>query len=124
MLRLADILFVVFHTILVVFNLCGWGFRRTRRLHLVVISLTLGSWFGLGLFYGLGYCPCTDWHWEVKRALGESDLPASWVKYYADRLTGADVDAALIDISVATAGAAAFVLSVGLNIRDYLRARS
>jgi hypothetical protein len=123
MLRLADILFVVFHTILVVFNLCGWAFRRTRRLHLIVISLTLASWFGLGLFYGLGYCPCTDWHWDVKRALGESDLPASWVKYYADHWSGADVDAGLIDTFVVTAGAAAFVLSVGLNIRDYLRAR-
>jgi hypothetical protein len=26
------------------------------------------SWFGLGLFYGIGYCPSTDWHWRIKRA--------------------------------------------------------
>ena len=82
--RLLDILFVVFHTLLVGFNMLGWAWRRTRRLHLITISVTLLSWFGLGVVYGWGYCPLTDWHWDVKRVLGETALPASWMKYYLD----------------------------------------
>lgn len=124
MLRLADILFVLFHTILIVFNLSGWAFRKTRRIHLLAISLTIGSWVVLGFFYGFGYCPCTDWHWGVKRALGERGLPASWVKYYVDLVTGQNWDAGLIDTVVGVAGMGAFLLSVGFNIRDYVSRRN
>lgn len=121
MLRLANILFVVFHSLLIVFNLTGWALKKTRPVHLVCISLTVASWIGLGFWYGFGYCPCTDWHWDVKRSLGESNLPASWVKYYADWITGYDWQPALIDSIVAVAAGAALLLSIGLNARDYLR---
>ena len=82
-----DYFFVTFHTGLVLFDLTGWAWKRTRRIHLIVMGLTIVSWFGLGLFYGWGYCPCTDWHWAVKVKLGETNLPNSYVKYYVDRLT-------------------------------------
>jgi len=118
MLRLLDLLFVLFHSGLVLFNLIGWAFSKTRRLHLIIISLTVSSWLGLGYFFGLGYCPSTDWHWEVKRALGEQRLPASWMKYYADHITGQSWDTGLIDMIVGIAGVGALLLSVGLNIRD------
>lgn len=118
MLKFLDVFFFFFHTGLVVFNLTGWIWRKTRRLHLAVISLTVISWFGLGLFYGIGYCPCTDWHWEVKRELGETRLPASYVKYYVDRATGGDVDPAAVDAAVAALGIGALVVSVVLNIKD------
>ena len=116
--RLLDILFVVFHTLLVGFNMLGWAWRRTRRLHLITISATLLSWFGLGVAYGWGYCPLTDWHWDVKRALGETGLPASWMKYYLDLVTGLDWSAALVDGLVIGSALAALVLSVVLNVRD------
>ena len=116
--RLLDILFVVFHTLLVGFNMLGWAWRRTRRLHLITISVTLLSWFGLGMVYGWGYCPLTDWHWDVKRALGETALPASWVKYYLDGITGLDWSAALVDGLVIGSALAALVVSVVLNVRD------
>lgn len=119
--RLYDILFVAFHTALVVFNVLGWAWRRTRRVHLLTISATLLSWFGLGIAYGWGYCPLTDWHWQVKRALGETGLPASWVKYYLDRLTGLAWNATLVDGLVVGTALAALVLSVGLNLRDRRR---
>ena len=45
--RLLDIFFVVFHTLLVGFNMLGWAWRRTRRFHLITITVTLLSWFGL-----------------------------------------------------------------------------
>ena len=122
--RLYDLLFVSFHTALVVFNMLGWAWRRTRRFHLLTISATLLSWFGLGIVYGWGYCPLTDWHWQVKRALGETGLPGSWVKYYLDRLTGVAWNAALVDGLVIGAALAALALSVALNLRDRRRLAS
>ena len=110
-----DAFFVVFHAALVIFNLTGWIWPRTRRLHLVVMSLTVLSWFGLGLVYGIGYCPCTDWHWDVKRQLGETGLPASYVKYYVDAVTAGDWDALLIDRVVTFLGLGAFAASLWVN---------
>jgi hypothetical protein len=123
MLLFLDIFFFLFHTGLVAFNLVGWIWKKTRRVHLAVISLTVASWFGLGLFYGIGYCPCTDWHWQVKRELGAENLPASYVKYYLDRATGLDVDPGVIDVSVAVLGIAALLISVAVNYVGWKRTR-
>ena len=116
-----DIFFVVFHTALIGFNLTGWIWKKTRRIHLATIALTILSWVGLGFFYGFGYCPCTDWHWQVKRALGETGLPASYVKYYLDTLTGLDWEPFMVDLSVAVLGLAAFGASVWVNVQDWRR---
>jgi len=119
-----DYVFIVFHGSLVIFDLTGWAWRRTRRMHLVTISLTVLSWFGLGIFYGWGYCFCTDWHWGVKRELGETNLPNSYVKYYADNLTGFTWDPLAVDVIVLILGLLAFILSCWLNLRDYKFHRS
>jgi len=71
-----DVTFLVLHTILIIFNLFGWIFRKTRRINLLTILLTGSSWLVFAPWYGLGYCLCTDWHWEVKRRLGETDFTA------------------------------------------------
>ena len=119
--RLYDILFVVFHTALIGFNVLGWAWRRTRRFHLVTIGATLLSWFGLGAVYGWGYCPLTDWHWRIKLMLGETDLPGSWIKYQLDRITGFDWSPVVVDwITVGTA-LGALGLSVVLNLADRRR---
>ena len=116
-----DISFFVFHGTLVIFNTTGWIWERTRKLHLVTIGLTILSWFGLGLFYGWGYCPSTDWHWDVKRKLGETDLPNSYIKYYMDGMTGLSWDPTLVNTSVLFFGVGALFLSVWLNWRDWKR---
>ncbi len=113
-----DIGFFLFHSLLVAFNLTGWIWHKTRRLHLVTISFTCLSWIGLGAFYGFGYCPSTDWHWEVKARLGETNLPASYVKYYLDAATGLDWSAGLVDAIVAVLGFGALVVSIVVNVRD------
>ncbi len=113
-----DIFFMVFHFGLILFNLTGWLWYKTRRLHLYVISATIFSWIGLGIFYGWGYCPCTDWHWQVKRALGETDLPASYIKYYLDLVFGFTWDPFLVDVLVAGLGISAFLVSLILNFRN------
>ena len=114
-----DIFFLVFHASVLVFILIGWIWTRSRRLHLLVIGLTFLSWFGLGIFYGIGYCPSTDWHWRVKTLRGESGLPNSYVKYYLDRLTGLNWDPRLVDSTVLLIGLVALGLSVALNWRDW-----
>jgi len=113
-----DYSFAVFHASLVLFAVSGWAWRRTRQIHLVTISLTILSWFGLGAFYGWGYCPSTDWHWRVKSELGETDLPYSYVKYYVDKLTGLSCDPLVVDMAVLITCLLAFALSWGLNWKD------
>jgi len=48
--------------------------EKTRKANLILLLLTGLSWFGLGIFYGWGYCPLTDWHWKVLRELGETGI--------------------------------------------------
>ncbi|MCK5838377.1 MAG: DUF2784 family protein, partial [Bacteroidales bacterium] len=71
MFKLADTFFIIFHTALTLFNLFGWIWQKTRKLNLIILLLTGFSWFGLGIFYGIGYCPLTDWHYRVLRKMGE-----------------------------------------------------
>ena len=86
-----DHAFLVAHTALIFFNLFGWAWRKTLRLNLISIFLTAGSWVAFAPWYGLGYCPCTDWHWQVKWALGQTDLPNNYLTYLFDAWTGIEV---------------------------------
>ena len=97
MLKLLDLFLAFLHFALISFNLFAWIFPKTRKAHLITIGATAFSWFGLGIFYGWGYCPITDWQWKVKEKLGETNLPNSFVKYFADKLTGKDLPSSLID---------------------------
>jgi len=110
-----DILFYLLHVLLMGFNLSGWIWRSTRKLHLISLSLTLGSWSILGIWYGFGYCFLTHWHWNVKRLLGETDLPNSFVKYFLDGLLRSDFDAGIVDVITGLGLALPIVLSLYLN---------
>ena len=92
-----DIFFIVFHTSLILFNLFGWLFKPLRKANLIVLLLTGASWFILGIFYGIGYCPFTDWHFDILHKLGHTDLPNSYVSYLVERLTGYRPDSKLTD---------------------------
>ncbi len=120
-LRGLDIFFVLFHTALILFNLFGWIPRRLRRANLVALLLTAFSWLGLGLFYGIGYCPFTDWHWRVLWALGRIDLPRSYTQYLLIRLLGISLPAATVSFLTAAGAALALVISLALNVRDRRR---
>jgi hypothetical protein len=115
MLRLLDILLTILHLAIVGFNLLGWIWPKTRKLHFVVVCLTAACWFILGIWYGIGYCPVTDWEWHVKEKLGEQNLPGSFIKYYADKITGSDVDDSLIDYATTICFLGAAIVSVWLN---------
>jgi hypothetical protein len=119
-LHILDIFFVIFHTSLTLFNLFGWIWKRTRKLNLLTLSLTGASWFFLGMIVGTpGYCPLTDWHFMVLEKLGKTELPDSYIKYLADRLTGSDLNASLVDKFTLYCFLAALLISVIVNLKDY-----
>src|SRR5258708_28530241 len=88
MLLFLDFAFFFLHTLLILFNMVGWAWRRTRVLHLLTISLTTFSWFVLGAHYGWGYCLCTDWHFQVRGQLGYEDLETSYIQLMFNHIIG------------------------------------
>lgn len=120
--RILDIFFVIFHTSLILFNLFGWIWKRTRKYNLIMLLLTGSSWLFLGLIVGtLGYCPLTDWHFSVLNKLGLTNLPSSYVKYLADRLTGLDFNPSIVDNVTLYSFLAALGFSLFFNLRDLIR---
>ena len=116
-----NILFFVFHTVITVFNVTGWLFRRTRKWNLVTLLLTAFSWFILGIWYGWGYCVCTDWHWEVRELLGYHDQRRSYVHFLLLKLSGVDFNEALVDDVTLYVFLFSLVMSALLNFRDHKR---
>ena len=120
--HILDIFFVVFHSSLILFNLFGWIWRKTRIINLITLSITGASWLFLGLIFDtLGYCPLTDWHFSILYKLGKTNLPDSYVKYLADRITGLNISAPLVDHVTLYLFLLALIISVVLNVRDFVR---
>ena len=111
--------FFVFHTVFTLFNVVGWAFPKTRKLHLITISLTAISWFVLGIWYGLGYCFCTDWHFQVREKMGYIDSSNSYIHFLILQLTGLNLNPKLVD----NATLIVFLISFGLSIWVNIRAR-
>jgi hypothetical protein len=118
MYEFLNIFFFVFHSCIVLFIVLGWIWKKTRLANLILILLTAISWFLLGIWYGFGYCPCTDWHWKVREKLGLYDTSTSYLEFLFEELTGLDVSRGLVDIFAVAFLAMAFCLSLVLNIRD------
>lgn len=112
-----NIAFFIFHTAWILFNCLGWMWRRSRPWHLATVSLTTLSWFGLGIWYGWGYCPCTDWHWQVRARLGHHD-PPSYIQLLIRELSGVDPGPTWADALAVVTLVVVALLSVVLNIRD------
>lgn len=123
--RFLDIFFVFFHSLLILFNLFGWIWKRTRKFNLITLLLTGLSWLLLGFIVGtIGYCPFTDWHFNVLEKLGKTGLPNSYMKYLADRITGLNINPSLVDSVTLYAFIAALALSIYLNLRNLLKKKS
>lgn len=118
MYEFLNIAFIVFHTALILFNLFGWIWKSTRRMNLITLLLTAFSWIILGIWYGFGYCPCTDWHWQVRRALGYSDMPNSYIKFLVELWTGLEFSAHTINLWTTILFIGALGVSLYVNIRD------
>ncbi|HDJ33982.1 MAG TPA: DUF2784 family protein [Bacteroidetes bacterium] len=118
LLKTADLFFLVFHTGITLFNLIGWIWKKLRKWNLMTLLLTGGSWFLLGIFYGMGYCPLTEWHFRILEKMGETGLPNSYLKYLVHRLTGWDPDMFWVDTLTTIGYFLALICSVYLNVHD------
>jgi Protein of Unknown function (DUF2784) len=122
MLQALNVFFFIVHGAWTLFNCVGWAWERTRRLHLAAVGLTAASWFGLGAVYGWGYCPCTDWHWQVRERLGYVD-PPSYTQLLIQELTPFRPSTTLADAITLAVFLIAGGLSIALNARDRRRTR-
>jgi len=116
---LLDKFFFVFHSSLIIFNLFGWIWKKTRLANLVVLLSTAFSWFILGIWYGYGFCPSTEWHWQVRVKLGLYDMPSSYIEFLIESLTGLDVSRKFVDIFALVFLILALLASILTNVRDW-----
>jgi hypothetical protein len=114
-----DKFFFIFHSSLIVFILLGWIWKKTRLANLIVILMTSFSWTILGIWYGFGFCPCTEWHWQVRAKLGYSDMPSTYTKFLIDSLTGLNLSPKLVDTLAVSLLILAFAASVFTNAKDW-----
>jgi hypothetical protein len=122
-LQVLDVLLFAAHCFVIGFNLTGWIWACTRRWHLASVGLTVFSWLVMGIWYGLGYCALTDWHWQIKRELGETNLPNSFLTYLFNDVIGLELEASLISWGAGITLIIVIILSVVLNFRDYWQYR-
>ena len=111
-LQIIDYFFMLFHSVLMLFNVFGWIVPRWRFTNLISLSLTAFSWFILGICYGIGYCPFTDWHWKVRELLGYDDQSNSYVHFLVLKITGADLPENWVDTTTITVFLTAFSISL------------
>lgn len=116
-LHLIDYFFFFFHSIFILFNVFGWIIPRWRFANLITLSLTAFSWFILGIWYGFGYCPMTDWHWEVRRLLGYNDNSNSYIHFLILKLTGINLPEDLVNCLTAII----FIMAYSFSIYFYIK---
>jgi hypothetical protein len=74
------------HVALIIFNMFGWIWSRTRLLHLITLGLTAFSWLVLGAWYGWGYCFCTDYHARILEQLNDPGADVTFIQLMFQRL--------------------------------------
>lgn len=119
LLKFFDVFFFAFHTVLILFNVFGWLVPRWRMANFITLSLTAFSWFILGIWYGWGYCFCTDWHWQIRESLGYENSSSSYIHFLILKLTSFDLPKNLVDYFTVIIFFSAFFTSIYLNIRKW-----
>jgi hypothetical protein len=115
MLYFIDVLFTLLHIIIILFNLFGWIFPAARKAHFISIIITAFCWFVLGIWFGWGYCPLTDWQWHIKEQLGETNLPASFITWFANKTIGMRFSDTFINLITLLLFISAAIVSVYFN---------
>ncbi|MBU0764346.1 MAG: DUF2784 domain-containing protein [Bacteroidetes bacterium] len=122
-LTFLDWFFLTFHTLFTLFNILGWIWKKTRKIHLFTMLATLFSWAFLGIWYGFGYCFCTDWHWQVRELLGKPVETPSYIAFLAEEISGIRFAPEVVDSVVLAVFCACLALSMWLNVRAILARR-
>jgi len=115
-LNITSAFFYAFHSALIIFNMFGWMFARTRKLNLTTLLLTFGSWVLLGIWKGWGYCFLTDWHYFVLRRLGDKNLPSNYIAFLVEKITGWLPSAALTNSVTLIMAVLALLCSLWANL--------
>jgi hypothetical protein len=125
MLLFADIFFDFLHVFVILFNLAGWMFAKTRKAHRWLVGATGLCWLVVGpvMMGTLGYCPLTDWHWRIKEARGAKNLPGSYIDYLL-QLANIHADPNLIDTCVGAAFAAVVIATLWMWRRERVKAKA
>jgi hypothetical protein len=123
MLQIIDYFFILFHSALIVFNVFGWIVPRWRFANLISLSLTAFSWFVLGIWFGIGYCPFTDWHWKVRQLLGYNDSSISYIHFLILKITGINLPENWVDTMTVIVFFTAFFISIYFALKERISKR-
>ena len=118
MLYFFDLFFYLLHIAIILFNSLGWINPKTRKANLALLILTFLSWFGLGLIYGIGYCPITEWHWQVKAKLGQDPLPPNYIQHLSQKFLGLELDSKVVDGITFAIFFLSLIFSLYFNYKD------
>ena len=110
-----DYFFVLFHSALILFNVFGWIIPKWRFANLISLSVTGFYWFILGIWYGAGYCPFTDWHWKVRHLLGYNDESNSYIHFLILKIVGVNLAENWVETATLIVFLLAFFISIILN---------
>jgi hypothetical protein len=116
-LHILNIFFFIFHGGLILFNVFGWLFKRSRFWNLISLLATAGSWFILGIWKGWGYCPCTDWHWTVRSELQLPIETNSYIDFLLINLLGLDLPRSVVDMATLIIFLICLAASIWINIK-------
>lgn len=116
-LQSIDYFFILFHSTLILFNVFGWIIPKWRFANLISLSVTAFSWFVLGIWYGIGYCPFTDWHWKVRYHLGYNDESNSYIHFLVLKIFGVNLSENWVDTATVIVFFTAFFISIYLAVK-------
>jgi hypothetical protein len=122
-LQVIDYFFMLFHSVLILFNVFGWIIPKWRFANLISLSLTSFSWFVLGIWYGIGYCPSTDWHWKVRQLLGYNDQSNSYIHFLILKITGIHLPENWVDTTTVIVFFTAFSISLNFALTKRISKR-
>ncbi len=112
-------IFHLVHITIILFVMVGWMFPNLMLAHLILSLLTLGSWFILGRWLGLGYCPVSDWHWKTKAVLGEGLPDGTYIHLLLQNITGKKLDSSAVDKFVVISTLIITAISFALNLKAW-----
>ncbi len=112
-------LFHLVHIVIILFVMIGWIFSTLLPLHLALTLLTLGSWFILGRWFGIGYCPISDWHWKIKAILGEGRPNGTYIHLVLQNITKRELNSAIVDKVVLIGTMVIMGISLVLNVQAW-----
>jgi len=120
LLAAANIFFWVFHTLLILFNVFGWLWSKTRKWNLICLMATAFSWLVMGIRYGIGYCLCTDWPFQIREQMGIHDAAGTYIHLLVYKVSGVWMSESVLNPIAGVVFGISVVMSVALNVRDWI----